>query len=291
MKILQPHKISSEILDLIFDAKEYLLIISPYVNLTHWKQLESALIDARKKNIRIDFFVRNEPDNVKSWEQIENLGIVPRLINNLHAKFYLNEKNGVISSMNLLSSSNSNSIEIGCKLENLEELEELKLFVKNFLIPNEIKIKPSEDDLYYIKEKFADILGGSISNRLNKHSKVYFKSGQIIVNAPFGQLNLQVDKVQNKVFVTGILSGLEADELEKSIPKYIKSLYLDFAVFRGANGVYDIIQASSKVRLTSSNLDALRMHEKKGLIAGITEFIYDLAAFKKQIYSQKYSSN
>src|SRR5688500_7622706 len=107
MKILQPHKISNEIFDLIYEAKQYLIIVSPYVNFKYWERLASELVNAKNRGVRIDFFVRNEPENAASWEQVESLGIAPRLVNNLHAKFYFNEKNGVISSMNLLSSSNS----------------------------------------------------------------------------------------------------------------------------------------------------------------------------------------
>ncbi len=109
MKVLQPHRISGEILDVIYESKQRLVIVSPYVNFNNWRQMADALINALKRGVKIDFFVRSDADNANSWEQVEQLGIVPKLVDNLHAKFYLSEQTGVISSMNLLSFSNSNS--------------------------------------------------------------------------------------------------------------------------------------------------------------------------------------
>ncbi len=66
MKILQPHRISSEILEVIYQAKRSLVIVSPYVNFKYWDQMANALVSAKNRNVSIDFYVRNEPDNINS---------------------------------------------------------------------------------------------------------------------------------------------------------------------------------------------------------------------------------
>ena len=284
MKILQPHKISTEILDLIYEAKQYLIIVSPYVNFRYWERIASELANAQKRGIRIDFFVRNEPENATSWEQVESLGITPRLVNNLHAKFYFNENNGVISSMNLLSSSNSNSIEIGCKLENNEELEELKKFVRDFIIPNEVKEKPDADDLYLSKEKFSVVLENYIANDTQSRTRVFFKNGFFNISACSNQFSLSVDKVENRIYLSGIVSQDEANIFTSDGSNYFKSPYLGYELVKGGNGYHNSIGAYTKVRLSNSYLDNLRVNEKKVLIPEIADFIKNVRDLKDACY-------
>ncbi|TPE43614.1 phospholipase D-like domain-containing protein [Pontibacter mangrovi] len=287
MKILQPHRISTEILDLIYDAKQYLIIVSPYVNFRNWQRLADELVKAKNRGVRIDFFVRNEPENAASWEQVESLSITPRLVNNLHAKFYFNEKNGVISSMNLLSSSNSNSIEIGCKLETNDELDELKRFVKDFVITNEVREKPNEDDLYLSKEKFKVVLEGYIANDTRSSTRVYFKNGILNIKACSNSFSLSIDKVHNKVYVDAILSQDEASMYQSEAAKHLRNGYLTHELIAGGNGYHNMIGAYSNTRLSNSYLDNLRVNEKKELIVAISEFIKGVTSFKDACYDIK----
>ncbi|MEJ8803430.1 phospholipase D-like domain-containing protein [Pontibacter sp. H249] len=280
MKILQPHKISTEILDLIYDAKQYLIIVSPYVNFKYWERIASELVNAKNRGVRIDFFVRNEPENSASWEQVESLGITPRLVNNLHAKFYFNEKNGVISSMNLLSSSNSNSIEIGCKLETNEELEELKRFVKDFITSNEVKERPSDIDLFISKEKFSIVLEEYIYKSIDEKVDVEYRNGIINIYACSNTFILEIDKVKNFAAVSGIISQEEANRFKSQSSKYLKSGYFDYELIKGDKNHYNTIDAQSKTRLSTTYWDSLRVTEKKTLIVEVGEFIKAVRDFK-----------
>ncbi|WP_066511656.1 phospholipase D-like domain-containing protein [Rufibacter sp. DG15C] len=285
MKILQPHRISTEILDIIYEAKQYLIIVSPYVNFKYWESIASALSNANKRGVRIDFFVRNEPDNSASWEQVESLGIIPRLVSNLHAKFYFNEKNGVISSMNLLSSSNSNSIEIGCKLETMEELDELKRFVKDYVTTNEVKEKPSEDDLYVSKEKFLTVLENYLSNDTKSRSSAYFKNGAIHIKACSNSITMTMDKVKNKVYLDAILSQDEAEMYNSEQSKYLTPGYFVYQFNKGGNGYHNTVGAWSQARLSNSYLENLRVEEKKQLIYEISEFVKNVTKLKDACYA------
>jgi hypothetical protein len=280
MKILQPHKISTEIIDIIYEAKEYLVIVSPYVNFANWDRLATELKNALKKGVKIDFFVRNEPENSRSWEQVSELGITPRLVSNLHAKFYYNEKNGLISSMNLLSSSNSNSIEIGCKLESPEELQELRLFVINFIEANESECIPNEDDLYLSKEKFIFALENYLANFLRSRTSINYKNGQFVIKTLSNNFILGISKADNTIGITFILSEKLADAFDSKFAQYYRSKYFECVLNRGSKGYYDTFTAFSTIRLSNSFLDNLRVNEKKELISGIAELFESYNKFK-----------
>lgn len=284
MKILQPHKISSEILDVVFNAKNYLIIVSPYVDLNHWQRLEAELLNAKKRGVRIDFFVRNDPNNHKSWQQVENLGIVPRLVDNLHAKFYFNEHSGVISSMNLLSHSQSNSIEIGCKLESESELEDLKRFVKDFIKPHEVNEKPSEDDLYVSKEQFTLVLEGFLQHHIDPKTKVYFKNGGLTIYALSNTFSMGMDKGNNKISIAAVVSSKEAEAFASKVSAFFQSSYFHYQLLPGGNGYYDMIGASTTTIFSQSYFDGLRINEKKQLIGEVANFIFCTKEFKKDCY-------
>jgi len=281
MKILQPHKISTEIIDIIYEAKEHLVIVSPYVNFVNWDRLATELKNAKKRGVKIDFFVRNEPENSKSWEQISSLDITPRLVPNLHAKFYFNEKNGLISSMNLLSSSNSNSIEIGCKIDSQEELNELNLFVKDFVISNESDTIPDEDDLYLSKEKFIIVLANYLSNVLKCNTNIYFKNGQFTINTLSNKFAFGINKAENTISITFIMSDKLANAFETKYSQYYTSKYFDCVLNGGGKGYCDTFTAYSTVRLSNSFLDNIRVNEKKELISEIAELFYCYNNFSK----------
>ena len=284
MKILQAHLISGEILDVIYEAREYLVIVSPYVNFNYWGQIKSALVNAKNRCVKIEFFVRSEADNFVSWEEVEQIGITPRLIKNLHAKFYFNEKQGVISSMNLLSSSNSNSIEIGCKLENRTELDELERFVKDYLVANEIKEKPTQEDLYLSKEKFNVVLEDYIRNNANTDASVYFQKGQLIIRAFSNQFFLNIDKVKNSFNLVAIISQNEADSFQRFKFHNLVTDAFKLELVPAKEEYYNVIEASFKKRLSTIHLDKLQITEKKSLISAICNFLMEVDKFKKFVY-------
>lgn len=280
MKILPPHKISTEIIDVIYQTKEHLVIVSPYVNFANWDRLLTELRNALKRGVKIDFFVRDDPDNSRSWEQVSALGITPRLVSNLHAKFYYNEQIGIISSMNLLGSSNSNSIEIGCKLDSPQELQELHLFVNDFLVPNESKSIPNDDDLYLSKEKFTYVLANYLSNSLKSRTNIYYKNGQFVLNTLSSNFNFDINKVNNTISITFMLSGKLADSFDSKFSQYYNSNYFNCLLYRDSKNYYDTFTAFSKKSLSNSFLDHLSLNEKKELLSEIAELFDSYVNFR-----------
>lgn len=276
MKIIPPYQITSEILNLINEAKEYLILVSPYVNFNNWERIKNDIENALKRNVKIKFYTRLDSENYKSWEQIEALGIEPKLIKNLHSKLYFNEKSGIVTSMNLLTSSNLNAIEFGAIYHTEEELKELKEFVKKYLEPNLEKEKPNDEDLYLAKEKFQIVLQNYLSNSLEQNVTIRWNNGNLSLNVK-NQYSLSLDKVRNNFEIYGIISGVEHD---------------NFGVFMTNSNLKNVevylnsssINAISKKSYTNNNFDFLTVAEKKEIMNIVLEFIKELTEFKSYCY-------
>jgi len=286
MKILSPDSISSELLNLIHAANEYLVLVSPYVRIGQWARLTAALTSAQRRGVKIKAFVRADPDNVSSWEELEALGIRPHLISNLHAKFYFNESGGLISSLNLLSSSNASALEIGCKLETDTELQELKDFVKRYIMPLEQTERPSEDDLYLSKEKFTILLENGLRNATNSHSRVLYRNNQFEIQSVRNTFYLNLDRGANRVEIAAILSENEADAYEQLRVPFTTCPQLQYTLSRGQKGHYTMLHAAYERRLSTTFLDQLRLPEKMPLLEALIEFVVGVRDFKNAIYAQ-----
>ena len=105
--------------EIIWDAKDTLLIVSPYIKLDdHFRQL----FDRQKTNQELHLilvFGKNEKSVQKSlnkddfdyFKQFPKISIV--YVPNLHVKYYGNESKGIITSINLYDYSFNNNIEFG----------------------------------------------------------------------------------------------------------------------------------------------------------------------------------
>src|SRR5438105_3188934 len=113
MQLISAPEISGKIMSLIAEAREKLVIISPYYQVESWTKLRNYLERAQHRNINIEFYVREDAD--RSIKEIKKIGYEPLLVHRLHSKIYLNERYGIVSSMNLYESSDVGSIDIGYK--------------------------------------------------------------------------------------------------------------------------------------------------------------------------------
>ena len=102
---------------MINDAREQLAIVSPYVDrVTH---VEQAILRAKNNGAQVVVFVRRDgktlggrnSKDALEWFRSTDIEVVG--VPNLHAKFYMNEREAVVTSMNLLKSSWTSSLELG----------------------------------------------------------------------------------------------------------------------------------------------------------------------------------
>lgn len=122
-KFLKGNELNAEIGKIFENAKDRLILISPYIKLHHryTDELKSK-VDNHKLTIVV-VFGKNEKDLSKSltledlnfFKQFPNIEI--RYEKRLHAKFYANQSSQIITSMNLYDFSQDENIEVGIKTE------------------------------------------------------------------------------------------------------------------------------------------------------------------------------
>lgn len=131
MKLIQPAEISGKIMTLFDQAKEEIIIVSPYNKFTYWKKLTQRIEKAKQRGVKIKWYIRkNVANNV---EQIREIGIEPIEIENLHCKLYLNEQQAVVTSMNLHEYSDTSSIDIGYLITEEDKYKELTDFIDVYI--------------------------------------------------------------------------------------------------------------------------------------------------------------
>lgn len=134
-EVLFEDKISDKVYDLINNAKEYVFLISPFFS--PGETLLRNIIQIAENGIQVTLI-----HNTKELENPEFLKVVSRLEKNctiynhpnLHSKLYFNEKELIISSLNLSQSSIMNSFEIGWLTNQGSEFSEVKKYVKKKII-------------------------------------------------------------------------------------------------------------------------------------------------------------
>ena len=122
-KFIQGNELNLGVENIIKDAEQLLLIVSPYIKL-HPRYKDCLLKHKSSPKFHIVIvFGKNEGDITKSIpkEEIEFFSSFPNIEikyeERLHAKFYANERSSLITSMNLYDYSQNNNIEAGIFME------------------------------------------------------------------------------------------------------------------------------------------------------------------------------
>lgn len=116
-RIFTDNAITGEIIRIIDSARTKVALVSPYIDRV--AHVEQAIAKAIARDVRVTVFTRmdgtalggSNSREAIDWyrqNQVEVVGV-----RDLHAKFYINETTAVVTSMNLLRSSWSGSLELG----------------------------------------------------------------------------------------------------------------------------------------------------------------------------------
>lgn len=265
---------------LIEEADERLILVSPYCNFNNWNKLKKSFEILDKEKVSIEFYVREGES--KSIKEVEELGFKSSTIKNLHTKLYLNEKYGIVSSMNLVVFSDSNSLDIAYKTETKEEYEELIEYYKRYILGNK-KEKPG---IYNFSSQydFFDYIINTLEKKLDSNFELYIDENTIVVQGPNRyRFYISCEYGRNSVNANGILTGFEFDNLEgKEKRKVEKAMKLPFHITR-KNGEYDQIWHHSKLKLQTKSLDSIENEDYDIIIPIIIDFIIAVEKYKKSI--------
>ena len=111
--------------ELIKNAKERLILISPYLRLND--RIKELLEDKNRLKIDIRIIYGKSdlhPDEIKWMQKLEYIRI--SFCKNLHAKCYLNEQSCIISSLNLYEFSQVNNNEMGILIQKDDDFDVYK---------------------------------------------------------------------------------------------------------------------------------------------------------------------
>lgn len=167
MKFIPIMEISSQIMTLIEEAEKEIIIVSPYVDIKNWDKLKRCLKNAIERKVAITFYARENAQ--QDLEPLRQLNVRLVLIKDLHAKIYLNETYGIVSSQNLYQYSDINSIDFAYSTETEEERYQLVKLINKYL---NVK-KPIELN---VLEKTNTVLK---ANTIKESNTVFFKDFEI----------------------------------------------------------------------------------------------------------------
>ncbi len=176
MELIQPAEISGKIMTIIDQAKEYIIIVSPYNKISNWDKLLKRLDQAKQNGIKIEWFIRKGVEG--NDNEIRRLGIIPIEVENLHSKIYLNERNAIVTSMNLHFYSDNNSIDIGYEIKEKDKHFEILEFIDNYIRRKIINSKigfESTENVTQSKNGFTTILSKYLETN---YSSIYSEQRQ-----------------------------------------------------------------------------------------------------------------
>jgi phosphatidylserine/phosphatidylglycerophosphate/cardiolipin synthase-like enzyme len=151
MEFLTTRKITSALEDIIIEAQELLILISPFVFIPH--NLVPRLKDAVDRGVRVVLVMKDEENkrvNEQEVQKFDFIGLKVLLHPYLHGKAYLNEKSAIITSFNLIDSSEKNNIEFGILLSKHDSSEIFNRILSecDYVIRKSNELDILDDDFY-----------------------------------------------------------------------------------------------------------------------------------------------
>ena len=283
MKFIKPSEISSKIMSLIEETDEYIILVSPYVKISKWYKLLNKIDGLKSRNIPFKFFIREGDDNLNSALELEDLGYMFSEIPKLHAKLYLNEKQAIVTSLNLLLSSEISSIELGYITESQEEHAELVDFCKRQLSIDfefhKTTAKPKNSDNWQ-----KDICN-SLSSALDEKVIISQEDGILKIKTGSGQYECFIwSPKSNHLRISGILSGKEYETARNSIGYFASQTGFKIEMQPGSTKYPNLVWGTLETNLQSQNLSNLNEADKTLISEKIIDFITTIEEFRSELF-------
>jgi hypothetical protein len=292
MKIIPPHKVTAQLLDIIHEAEQRLILVSPYVDFTSWQKPVAAIKSAVARGVNVTFYIRSNQDSSASRDHVQRLGLTPVLVENLHAKMYLSEKDGLLTSMNLLRYSDSNSIEIGTQVEQPAELQELYRIVDRFIAQPDALSYSSPALPPAAAEPVAPLLSPSVPRpfeeslqrylrkEVDRQASVEWADDTVLdISVLNNSFTFEMGRPAIKAVLEGIVSEREADRFTAKRQKHFTADNMVYSVIR-KSGYYTQIRGTHTLLFSERDPDLLPDSERERLHRTIAAFVRSVRAFK-----------
>jgi len=185
-KFLETQAISSELLRLIKDAKEKIILVSPYLKVN--SQIQERLKTKGRMGTLSEIVIVYGKSELKKTEldwikDISDLKLYEK--GNLHAKCFLNEDRAIICSMNLYDYSQQNNIEMGLLITKKEDEEAYAELIEEI---NNIKVNG-------IRKQLETIANGTIMEPIKSVNETpTVESVKVKVSTTTSQVELTLEQ-------------------------------------------------------------------------------------------------
>ena len=216
-KFVTEDTLNSEIQSLFEEAKEELLIISPFIKLSDRLKdiLKRRVADPELEVVLV--FGKNESNKRRSlsnedfnfFKQFANIKIYyePRL----HAKYYANESKSILSSMNLLEYSQNNNIEFGIVTEVAGGLQNIRERVAGDQVDRDAN----------------DYFRGLLENRSPEyHNEAIFKKTMLGLSNKYLRSEVTIDLLTDQLSSTKAPKAAPVEKKRATPSKVVKSKLL-----------------------------------------------------------------
>ena len=146
------------------ESDERVVIVSPYIKISNWIRLVKKLRELIDRNVQLEIYVRDDPTNKSTYRDLDHLELKYVKLPHLHAKLYMNEKCGIDTSMNLLLSSELNTLEMAYSTETWKEYDELQAYYFKFVQQGRPCLTSTADGLPVDMNEFQDRICGELKD-------------------------------------------------------------------------------------------------------------------------------
>ncbi|WP_431164497.1 hypothetical protein [Tenacibaculum halocynthiae] len=208
-KFLTGKKLEDKLTDIIWNAKKYIIIVSPFIKLDDYVK---NILEKVKTHHDIKFYLlfgKNEnsrnrsisKEDFKYFTEFKNITILYN--KDLHAKHYCNENEGLITSLNLYDYSMVNNVEYGVHFTD-SLINTDKIFQETAVFTDELMYQKS-DVIYLKKPQYSKgVLGFGKkyqdSKIIHDISEDFFANNENYEKRILNSFDLEVESIIEKKF-------------------------------------------------------------------------------------------
>ena len=260
---------------LIEEADKKVILVSPYFRVSKWYKLLNRLETAKQRDLEVEIYVRE--GEFESIEEVLETGFQPITVPNLHTKLYINEKHAIVSSMNLLLSSDTSSLDIALKTENIKEYNEIFDYYDRYIK----SAVPKPVDKYNSYYNWRDELDKGLSKALGREAYITEMDGKLQIQTSNKYEAFIANGRTNDFRIFGILSGKEFD-FACSNRNIFQGSKMEIELQQGRRGYYDTIWGTIK-GLKSSYINELKKDDQDLVVDAAIKFISGIEQMKKMV--------
>jgi hypothetical protein len=269
---------------LIDESDEFVVLVSPYIKILKWHKLVKKIENLKHRKIPHVLVIRDDKiKNPDSFYELDSLGVHYEAIKDLHCKLYLNEKYAIVSSMNLLLSSEINAIELAYQTETKEEYQELIEFCNRHL---KIDVKTYFDAAPEIENSidWRELLDQRLSEAIGRPAKIVQNAEALTISTMRNKYSASIwSEKGNRLQVSGILTQREYDALKFNPRLFPKISGFRLEVVDGGNKHYNTIWGTLDRTLNTKSLDRADPSESDLLAESVANFVLEVDEFKMSL--------